>query len=240
MVDARRLAAWCCAASIMMTAAGCAGDQPRAEGATAQPTTTTSAAAEPQRGQVDRAPVGSGPLVVVLGDSLTVQSRTHLERALADHSTMIAGLGGEGWAGGPYTSGFDQTTPVLVRTAVEYAGRRPVAAVVAIGTNDAWKPDLDGLAALGQIDATVRSLGEACLVAVEVDPDIDDPDFDRGEADAINDRLRAVADEVVPWDRMTDEQPEILSDDGIHLSEHGRTVRSEAIADAVRRCTEGG
>ena len=112
----------------------------------------------------------------------------------------------------------------------------PEAAVFALGTNDSWNPDLDIDLALANIDKTVKAFAGSCIVAVTVRTSVpEQPAYDSTRARRINARLRADADAVVPWDRIS-ARPGLLVADGIHLTDEGRRVWTEEIVDAVRTC----
>lgn len=194
------------------------------------------AADQPALGRIDRDPVGTGPLVVVLGDSLTVQSRDDLVDVMDDRSLLVAAISGEGWTGGVFSREHEGDPPV-VDAGLAYGARQPAVAVLALGTNDAWSGELPAAASVAQIDRVVGAQGDACIVAVEIDEDVpEQPDFDREIARAVNEHLRAVADEVVPWSWAANGGTGLITEDGIHLTDRGRLARSGLIDEAVDRC----
>lgn len=191
---------------------------------------------EPALGRIDRVPVGAGPLVVVLGDSLTVSTADDLADAMPDRSLLVAAISGEGWTGGVF-SRDNPGDPPVVAAGLEYAAQDPAAAVLALGTNDAWSAGLPAAASIAQIDRVVAALDGSCTVAVEVDEDVpEEPDYDPAVARSINERLRAVADQVVPWNFVANAATDLIADDGIHLTDRGRQVRTRLVDEAVDRC----
>ncbi|MBX3313100.1 MAG: SGNH/GDSL hydrolase family protein [Actinobacteria bacterium] len=196
-------------------------------------------AEEPALGRIDREPIGSGPLVVVLGDSLTVQTRDALVDDMSDRSLLIAGISGEGWTGGVF-SRDNPGDPPIVAAGLEYAALDPAVAVLALGTNDAWSGDLPAASSVAQIDRVVGALDGSCIVAVEIDEDVpEQPDFDGAVARSINEHLRSVADQVVAWNWTANGGTDLIVADGIHLTEKGRQVRADLITEAVDRCLAG-
>ena len=240
MVDRRRIAAWCCAGTTIV-AAGCSGGSGGSEplGA-ASSTTATTATRRPDLGHVDDEPTGSGPLVAIVGDSLTASSRRLLIADLPDRSVLIGALFGEGWADGPFSHTFGADPPVIVQATLDYAARHPDALVLALGTNDAWNPVSEVDDALRQIDRTLTAIDPTtCVVLVEVDEHVpEQADYDGDEAARINERLAARADVTVPWNDITETEGGWLADDGIHLRAAGKRARSALIADAVASCPD--
>lgn len=196
-------------------------------------------AAEPSAlGQIDRVPVGSGPLVAVLGDSLTVSIRDALAAAMSDRSLLVAAVSGEGWTGGVFTRDNPGDPPV-VAAGLEYAALGPAVSVLALGTNDAWSSELPVQAALDQIDRVAGALGGSCIVAVEIDEDVPEQSaFDTDAARAINEKLRSVAGQVVPWNWAANGGDGLVAEDGIHLTEAGQELRARLTDEAVDRCLE--
>ena len=121
-------------------------------------------AEEPALGRIDREPIGSGPLVVVLGDSLTVQTRDALVDDMSDRSLLIAGISGEGWTGGVF-SRDNPGDPPIVAAGLEYAALDPAVAVLALGTNDAWSGDLPAASSVAQIDRVVGALDGSSIIS---------------------------------------------------------------------------
>lgn len=187
-------------------------------------------------GYIAEEPIGSGPLVVVVGDSLTVESRDELVDALDDHALLLAAISGQAWSGNAFNGPTPEDPPV-VTAALWWASRQPVAVVLALGTNDAWSTDIDVGASLRQLDRVAAAYPRSCIVAVEVDETVpEQPSYDSTKASWINGRLRDVAQEVVPWNAMANDAGDLIASDGIHLTEAGEKARSRAIAEAIARC----
>lgn len=188
---------------------------------------------------IEQAPTGEGPLVVVVGDSITHSAREVLHEVLDDHTSLIAAVPAEGFAGGPYTEGaLDGGDPLMLRAARRYSDLDPAVAVVALGTNDAWSAALDIDRSLEALDKLVRVLDGACLVVVLPQREVAaQPSYSTEDAAAIQERLRAVADEVIDWEAAVASQPGLVVEDGVHLTDAGKLVWSAEVADAVGRCT---
>lgn len=247
----RAARAWAMPFMVMMlalTVISCGDDRDRRSAIldTSAPTRATSDAAptptaQPAEkrgvdfGHIETAYQGSGPGVVILGDSITVSSREDLRRELDDYSVKIGALFGEGLGGGPFSAMAASGPPAMTVAATEYGKEDPGVAVLALGTNDAWKPELTLDMARTELDRIVAGLDGACLVAVTITEEATIDGYDRGEARAINDLLRARADQVVDWNAVGT-TPEFTSDDEIHLDPAGRALRSSMIDDAVDTC----
>ena len=182
---------------------------------------------------MERTYTGSGPRVAVLGDSITVGSRPALREELSSRSLKIGALLGEGLSSGPYSQVLGED--VMLSAAEDISDDGPPVAVLALGTNDAWNPRLTLDAAQEALARYDELLSETCLVVVTVNEDAVAPDFDRSEAAAINESLRAMADQVVDWDVLAD-APGALRDDTIHPSDAGKQAWARAVADGVERC----
>lgn len=221
----------------MLVAFGCGGSDPPRRAAAP---ITAPTAGRPDLGSVDDEPTGSGPLVAILGDSLTTSSRDLLVADLHDRSVLIGAMFGEGWADGPFSDKLDADPPLIVDAALRYAAQRPAVMVLALGTNDAWNPSLPVDDALRQVDRALEAIENGtCVVVVEVDESVpEQANYDGERAARINDRLATRAEVTVPWSELTDLHRRWLADDGIHLRAAGRRARSTLIADAVASCLD--
>jgi lysophospholipase L1-like esterase len=175
---------------------------------------------------------GTGPTVVVLGDSITHLARAELHAALDPrYRTKIGAMLGEGYGGGPLSATLEVQRGIMLEIATEYAHDRPAVAVIALGTNDAWSRAL-------RLDAATRAMAEmiamfssACVVGVEASEWSDAQTYDRDEARALNARLRELADVVVRALEPTD-----VGADAIHPTAAGRTAFARAVAAGVEQC----
>jgi lysophospholipase L1-like esterase len=215
----------------------CGGDDGGNDGAEApdegDAASTTTAVAD--FGSAEESFTGSGPTVVILGDSLVVQARDRLHELLdTDHSTKIAAYVGEGLGGGSFTAALGADEPAMQTIAADYEADGADVLVLALGTNDAWRPELGVDDAVAGIDEIVARFPGACVVGVEVNPWSEAPSYDPAEADAITVALAEVADVMVP--SLT---PEQTADDQIHPNDDGREALASGIADAVRGCGAG-
>lgn len=177
---------------------------------------------------------GSGPLVAVVGDSLTNSVHDRLHEGLGEVSTTITTAAGEGFAGGPWTDKWGLTTPWMVDRAAVQASLGPAVGVVALGTNDVWTDRLRELDALPAVDATFGAFGDTCTVGVLVAEETSAVGYDEAKAAAINERIRADADVVVDW-RLHAVEADIDSDD-IHLTSSGGDAYVAALRSAVDEC----
>jgi lysophospholipase L1-like esterase len=170
--------------------------------------------------------------VVVLGDSLTVQSREALGRELAGYALKVGAFQGEGLAGGPFSEGFGGT--MMLTTAERYARDDPDVAVIALGTNDAWSQDIELPAALDAWRTMARLFDAACIVGVTVTETATAAGYDQGKARAINELVVAGSDQVVEWRELA---VHATDEEGIHLTPEGADVRATAIRRAVDACS---
>jgi lysophospholipase L1-like esterase len=193
-------------------------------------TTTTSAPASPY-GSVEEGYSGDGPRVAILGDSIIVLSSDAIHEALdARYATRIGAVTGEGLGGGPLSTGLNGR-PFAEATAETFAGDRPDVLVLALGTNDAWLPELGLDAALAGLTTVTGLFPDSCLVAVLVNDWSEAERYDRTEAAAINEALVARADVVVE-----SLGPEETIDDMIHPNPAGLEAMARGIAEGVDRC----
>lgn len=181
---------------------------------------------------------GTGPRVVVLGDSLTVGTWDRLYRDLGqDHAVKIAARFGEGFDGGSFSDAFGR--PVMVDAAAEYAADQPAVAVIALGTNTAWHnsaraDDID--LALANEATAVAGFGAACLVRVTLPTASTAPGWDPAVAERLNASSAAWTDRTVDWAGTVAARPELLDAGGVHATPEGYRVRAKMIAAAVRSC----
>lgn len=173
---------------------------------------------------------GSG--LVVLGDSLTVESREAIAAVLP--GATIDAVGGRTIARSHLSdAGLDRVAEL------RQAG--PTQWVVALGTNDAayaLRPD-DEIRA--DVTDLLDAIGpDACVLWVlpyVVDP-VPQEGIDRASAAAfvIAEQVgRLACRAVVPWGAAVTAEPGLIEADGVHLTELGRQRFAAAIADAVTR-----
>jgi lysophospholipase L1-like esterase len=183
-------------------------------------------------GEIESEYSGSGPTVVVLGDSIADVSRTELHHVLDRHyRTKIAAVWGEGFASGPLSAAIAEGKAVMLVAAAEYARDTPTTVVVVLGTNDAWNPRLELDAAENAMAQMVAEFPTSCIVGVEINEWSKARNYDRGEAAALNEQLRVLADVVVPA-----LEPSDVAEDMIHPKAEGRMAFARAIDSGIRRC----
>ena len=188
-------------------------------------------------GYVEERFSGTGLRVVMLGDSITAVSRPELHQALSDHAVKIAAVWGEGFGGGPISRAANDEG--MRRHARVYAADQPEVAVLALGTNDAWNPDLTLSAALEGLGEMVRAFEGSRLVGVTVTERATADGYDAEVARAINAAVEAAVDEVAEWGRACESDRNTFPDDGIHPTPDGSALLAALVADAVARCTNG-
>jgi lysophospholipase L1-like esterase len=224
---------WSCgvaagAAAVVVSAAlaGCGGDH------AASDDQTTSTTRGPDFGRAEDEFSGSGPAVVILGDSLVVEVRDRLHELLdPDNRTKIAAFIGEGFAGGPLSAVLETAEPTMLDVAARYADDGADVVVLALGTNDALQPELGVTDAVAGLREIVGRFPDACVVGVEVNPWSAAEGYETLEAASINAELQAVADVMV--ESLT---PAQTGDDQIHPNAAGREALANGIADSVRQC----
>lgn len=200
-------------------------------------TTTTTAVEQNPTGDVESTYTGDGPRVAVLGDSLTVGSRSALRARLSNRSVRIAALWGEGLTGGPWSR--ELGAQVMLAAAEDIADDGAEVVVLALGTNDVVRDELDVEGAVASTGTYGDLLADSCVVVVTVNVDPEAPEPQRRDAEAVNVALRAIADEVADWDAIA-EDPGLLRDDRIHPSAAGQREWATIVGDAVDGCERGG
>jgi len=184
-------------------------------------------------GDLEHRYFGDGSTVAILGDSLTVQARSTLRELLADQALKIAALNGEGMSGGPLSDGVG--SPIMASMVREYAADPPDVIVVALGTNDAWQPDLDAASFERQWMAMTRAFADSCIVGVTATENTEAWNYDADDAVAVNRIIRRTSDVVVDWAELGTD-PTYTGVDGIHLTDAGRERFALLINRGVDRC----
>jgi lysophospholipase L1-like esterase len=175
---------------------------------------------------------GSGPTLVILGDSITDHSRAQLHRVLDPrYRTKIGAVTGEGFSGGPLSAAVGEGRRGMLEAATKYARDDPSTVVIALGTNDAWNPLLGLDAATEAMADMIVKFPESCVVGVAVSEWSEAENYDRDEAQSLNAQLRDLADVVVPA-----LEPADVGADMIHPTTEGRTAFAQAVASGVGRC----
>lgn len=211
---------------------GCAGN------ASPQTNPASEVDSEPARdrlGGTDHQWIGSGPKVVILGDSLTVSSRSELRERLAHTSLKIGAHFGEGLAGGSISDAVGDR--VMITISSTYALDPPEVVVIALGTNDAWNPDLDLVDSVAAWDSIRSHFAGACIVGVTATESATKNSYDQETARTLNELIRSDSHQVVDW-AATGTSRDLHTDDLIHLTPRGRAHRSDLIAESVDQCLE--
>ena len=200
---------------------------------------TVPAYSEGHTSRVDDTWVGNGPKVAILGDSLTASNSLEMIRTLPDLSLKFVAFTGEGFAGGPLSTGFNRDS-VLYDGAVAISIQdQPDVVVIALGTNDAWTPAVSASSAITELDRIVALFPESCIVATTIRELVPEQvDYDMLKARALNERLLAVADEVIDWNAAVVADPGLVGSDGIHLSPAGHEQRAALTTIAVAKCLQ--
>jgi lysophospholipase L1-like esterase len=177
---------------------------------------------------------GSGPRVVIVGDSLTVLAwRDLYDRLDRRYAVRIGAWVGEGFNPGKLSTGLGMK-PILPHVASLYAATKPDIAVLAIGTNDAWgrRSTQKALAAMRRM---VEGFHDACLVGVTLPEDSHAARWSNDEASAINRAMRTWADEIVDWATLA-RRPGVMRADHVHPTEAGTRRRDVEIVRAIDAC----
>jgi lysophospholipase L1-like esterase len=170
--------------------------------------------------------------VIVIGDSIVDGARAELHRALTDYRVAVAGAIGEGWAGGLRS---DELGIDVVATLTDlYAGMDPDVVVLALGTNDAWKPELHVTESVPVLRSVAERFEGTCIVGVEVYEGITAEGFDPAEARAINDALAEVAHVLVDISGVA--ETSAFEPDHIHPLPDGNGGYAALVADGVDQC----
>lgn len=164
--------------------------------------------------------------VAVVGDSLSVQSEPALEAALETLSLEIVGF--DAVQGRRIRSATELTTSGVDAVEATLDGAEPDLWVIALGTNDVDALDREGYReAVEELLAGVPDGAPVIWVDAWVERWIDD-------AKQANEVLREVAAErpgmtVVDWFQFGDD-PGLISDDGVHLTDAGELKFAEQVA----------
>lgn len=178
---------------------------------------------------------GSGPKVVILGDSLTVLEWNDLYEGLdSRYSVRIGAWKGEGYNPGPFSVAAFHGQAIIPYVAKRWARSHPAIVVIALGTNDALSRHSTSIA-ISTMDRMVREFRGACMVGITIPENSTVASWSNSEAHALNLAMRSWADQIVHWTPISD-RPGILSD-GIHTTPKGTQVRTDAIISAIERCT---
>lgn len=230
-----------CLAAVSMLA-GCGSDGPHSASPTSvgqsdgPPNASSSSTGGFDTGEIESEYAGSGPALVVLGDSIADQSRAELHRALdPHHRTKIAAVTGEGFGYGPLSAASGEGRALMLEAATEYARDDPTTVVISLGTNDAWNPRLGLDAATEAMADMVAMFPDSCVVGVEVSEWSDAENYDRAEARALNERLGDLVDVTVPALGPSD-----VGDDMIHPRPEGKKTFARSVASGVGRCGSRG
>ena len=192
-----------------------------------------SAPDTPDMGEIEQVFTGTGPEVVILGDSVTAISRPWVRRELAGRSLKIAALWGEGLGGGPISDAVGY--PIMTTTAATYGPGAPAVAVIELGTNDCWRADLSLAGALDGLRTIVASFPATKLVGVTITERAMAPSYDRGGAAAINDAIRHAVDVVVEWGPRSVSDGFLDPSDLIHPTPEGSEFFASLVAEGVDR-----
>jgi lysophospholipase L1-like esterase len=193
----------------------------------------TSATDTPDMGEIEEAFTGTGPEVVILGDSVTAISRPWVRRELSGRSLKIAALWGEGLGGGPISTAVGY--PIMQTTAATYGADAPEVAVIELGTNDCWHADLSVADALDGLQAIVACFAASKLVGVTITERAMAPSYDRSGAAAINEALRHSVDVVVEWGPRSASEGFLDPTDLIHPTREGSEFFASLLAEGVGR-----
>jgi lysophospholipase L1-like esterase len=195
-----------------------APDAPTASAATTLPATSTSVA-----------PPGS---VVVIGDSLTESAKEELDATL--HGRGIATVTIDGVANRRMVRFADGVPPGVeaIADVVAAGAPAPEVWVLALGTND-----VGGAASPEEFEADMRAvlaLVPADAPVVWVDVWIRDLAQESAAANAVVREVLATreAATVIDWYSRGDD-PGVILDDGVHLTDDGQWIFATAITDAV-------
>jgi lysophospholipase L1-like esterase len=170
---------------------------------------------------------GDTGTVAVVGDSITFQTKEHLDPDL--QWDVAASIGA--------------TSAQMVPEAQRLAGEGPSQAVVNLGTNDALQqvPVQDTEATLESIVGAFDDSRCVHLVTLGTQlPDSGEPPASE-LAGQLNDWMRRFAEEhdnvsIIDWDEELAGGDELLLDDHIHPNVPGRERLAAMMADAVEGC----
>ena len=171
---------------------------------------------------------GGGPVAVV-GDSITYQTRDHLDEDV--QWDVAASIGA--------------TSAQMLPEAQRLAGAVPSQAIINLGTNDALQ-QVPAAETEATLEAIVGAFDDGrCVHLVTIGtqlPDSGDPPAG-STARELNDWMRRFADDhddvqIIDWDQEVSAEAgsELLLDDMIHPNNPGRERLAEMMAEAVDGC----
>jgi hypothetical protein len=114
---------------------------------------------------------------------------------------------------------------------VAHAARTRGSAFLALGTNEAWRPEFSLDVAESAIADMITYFPHSCIVGVEISEWSEAENYDRSEARELNAWLRKRADVAVPA-----LEPPDVGDDQMHQRPAGGKVFAEAAAFTARQC----
>jgi lysophospholipase L1-like esterase len=172
---------------------------------------------------------GGSTTVEVVGDSLTFQANDGDQ----GQDELLAALEREGFE--PSGGGIPGMTVESAHQTMWSKGS-PDIVVLALGTNDMANGQVPLDAVRTTLSQWLQEVPDACVVLVGVNETTEAWQLHE-HGPAYNEMLRQLAAEhgeghVVDWTP----EPQMLSDDGIHLTEEGRAAYRALIVDGVERC----
>jgi hypothetical protein len=159
--------------------------------------------------------------VLVVGDSLAVGGRPTLEKIEPD--VMI-----DAEVGRPSSAGVS-----VLRG--DFAGQDVV--VFDLGTND--DPTQTG-ALVADLQAARGIVGDRCLVVATINrPPANGTSYEATNGAIESFALRDGNTQVVPWLLATQLHPEVVYEDGVHVTPYGYEFRAHLFATAISECPGG-
>ncbi|TWU17483.1 Acetylxylan esterase precursor [Novipirellula galeiformis] len=189
--------------------------------------------------------------VVCFGDSITKQGYSEILASLLDVQAINAGVGG------------NTTSQALRRMSRDVLAQHPDVVVILFGTNDTRIDNAGVFVPLEKYTANLHQMIDACekqearVVLCTIPPINHERYFTRHDKAAFErvgglgvlltkyrEAVVQVASQrnvaVVDLNQLLQEQPEWLSDDGVHASKEGVAILAKHIAKAVRPLIEAG
>jgi hypothetical protein len=206
-------------AAVLLLAGACAGDD------TSSPPSNPPADAATEVGAAPTAPQSpNGPRrIVIIGDSISVGTKEEYPLAMPnDDVEVIATFGIR----------LGPQRPEITKAVAE----RPDVLVIELGTNDvpSYTPEF-----LDEIDDVLDETDDLpCVLWVNTFVS----NF-ATNAEAVNDHLAEAAEDhdnlqIVDWFTLANDDPSLLSPDGLHPSDDGQGVLALAVASSASHCDD--
>lgn len=174
---------------------------------------------------IDSSFVGTGPRLIVAGDSIVSIGANEFHAALnLNYATMVRGYPGYKVAD-------------LLAKAPTLASYSPTIVVLDIGTNDVLYGTADASSILAQYQQLVAQFPSSCVVAVNL---FEQPSVDQWRSDVaseINASLPSLATVILDWNAAVETDPSLVGAHDVHPSADGYVRLAQLVKTAADQCS---